>query len=147
MQHAKQNRPAQKPEAVTISASPELAKDTPLEQQRGQAKQQFAQAAGGKDHADQQRPKVDSEQVNNTKPEPQLKPSPELAGGVDATVHLNAKSKDNQKSREASQQAKTKSDQPSPKLQAHYEKIAARLNQEVSQGQALTQSVGQSQGR
>jgi len=144
-QIANQNRPAQKPEVVTISASPSEAKDTPLERKRGEAKQGFNQAADAKPEV-KQNPAVESEQVKNAKPEPHLRPSPELGSGADRTVHLQAKGKDNQASREVSKQAGTQKEKPSPELQAHYEKIAAKMHEQPSQSQAQGQNLGTSQG-
>jgi len=146
VQTANQNRPAKKPEVVTISASPGEAKDTPLERKRGQAKENFNQTAAGKDQAMQQQPKVESEQVKNTKLEPHLRPSPELGSSADRTVHLQAKGKDNQRSREALQQDETRQEKPSPELQAHYEKIAAKVNEQAAQSQAQGQNLGTSKG-
>lgn len=124
-----------------------MAKDTPLEKQRGQALQSFGQAVDGRTQIAKERPQVDSEQVKNTKPEPHLKPSPELASGADASVHLQAKSQDNHESREASKQADKKSEQISPDMQSRYENIASKLNQEARIGLAQTQGASQSQGR
>jgi len=101
---------------------------------RGQAAEKFGQAAVGQERTDA--PQIASAQVANDKPHPQLRPSPELAAGVDRAAHLHAKSQDNERSRQAS-----------GKQQA-IDQLATGLQEKAGNGQhpSQDQSIGQSQG-
>jgi hypothetical protein len=87
-----QPRPKANPEIVPIRASRGIGEPTSLDQQQGTAVAKFESAVKG--HHQEPVTQLASEQVENSRPHPQPRPSLEMAAAVDRIEHAKAKHHD-----------------------------------------------------
>lgn len=111
---AQQNKPV-KMEVVPIRASRGIGDPTSLDQNQGTAMAAFMPAAKGMELS--RGPQLASQQVEDSQPRPQPRPSLDMAAGVDRIQHAKAKGQDSDRARS---------------LNETYERIAKRLENEQS---------------